>query len=217
MSGTQVTVKAKKPNTRRQGKSMPSLAEPSQSTQNQKLQASAKSKPKQANRRNTKGQTETEDDEEFFCSGCKGSVDQDVKALQCEFCAVWSCLACSGVPESVYDMDVDDKIPGFVWTCNSCIHAIPTIKNLTKVLSGVKDEQTSCRSDINILNTKVVKLESSIDYKVQQAVEEYRDRENRKYNIITRCQSQHNQKQMIELKKMKEILNSFYPRKESKL
>ena len=64
------------------------------------------------------------------------------------------------------------------------VNAIPTIKNLSQVLGGVKDEQLQCRSDINTLNTKVDKLENSIEDKVQQAVEEYRDRENRKCNII---------------------------------
>ena len=121
---------------------------------------------------------------EQTCAGCKGAVNEHVKALQCEFCAVWSCLVCTGVPEQVYDLDMENKIPGFVWTCNSCIHAIPTIKNLSQVLGGVKDEQLQCRSDINTLNTKVDKLENSIEDKVQQAVEEYRDRENRKFNII---------------------------------
>ena len=51
-------------------------------------------------------------------------------------------------------------------------------------MGGVKDEQLQCRSDINTLNIKVDKLENSIDDRVQQAVEEYRDRENRKCNII---------------------------------
>jgi len=81
-------------------------------------------------------------------------------------------------------MDMDSKIPGFVWTCKSCIHAIPTIKNLSKVLIGVKDEQSSCRSDIKTLKDKMDTLENSIDGKVQSAVEEYRDREARKCNLI---------------------------------
>ena len=72
-----------------------------------------------------------------------------------------------GVPEQVYDMDMEDKIPGFVWTCNPCIHAIP-IKNLSKVFGVVKDEQIQCRSGINTLNTKVDKLENSIEDRVNK-------------------------------------------------
>ena len=52
------------------------------------------------------------------------------------------------------------------------------------ILGGVKDDQMACRSNINTLNTKVEKLENSIDGKIQEAIEEYRDRESRKCNII---------------------------------
>lgn len=118
------------------------------------------------------------------CNGCKGVVDENTKALQCEFCAIWFCLVCSDVPEVVYDLAKLNKIPGFVWTCNSCIHAIPTFKNIEKVMNGVKDEQVTCRADIDKLNVKVEKLEDSIEDKVYEAVEEYRNRESRKCNII---------------------------------
>ena len=118
------------------------------------------------------------------CEKCGGTINEDVKALQCEFCAKWVCLVCSEVPEKMYDIFIDDDIPSFLWSCASCIHAIPTIKNLGKALQGVRDDQSETKAESGKLNAKVDKLESSIDVKVQEAIEEYRERENRKCNLI---------------------------------
>ncbi len=118
------------------------------------------------------------------CAKCDGIVNDNVKALRCEFCTVWVCLHCTEVPESMYDLMMDKEVPNVIWTCDSCIHALPTIKKLGKTLQGVKDEQISCKKDISKLNEKVDKLESSIDVKVQDAINDYRNREARKCNII---------------------------------
>ena len=78
----------------------------------------------------------------------------------------------------MYDMILDEEVSNVLWTCDSCVHALPTIKKLGKTLQGVRDEQDSCKSEIGKLNT------NSIDTKVQEAIEEYREREARKYNVI---------------------------------
>ena len=75
------------------------------------------------------------------CEKCRGVINDDVKALRCEFCFSWLCLHCTEVPEPMYDLMMDKEVPNFLWTCNSCMHALPTIKNLGKTLQGVKDEQ----------------------------------------------------------------------------
>ena len=118
------------------------------------------------------------------CVKCEGVIDDFTKAISCEFCAAWVCLHCSGLPERMYDMMLDEEVSNVLWTCDSCVHALPTIKKLGKTLQGVRDEQDSCKSEIGKLNTKVEKLENSIDTKVQEAIEEYREREARKYNVI---------------------------------
>ena len=41
------------------------------------------------------------------CEKCGGTINEDVKALQCEFCANWVCLVCSEVPEKMYDIFID--------------------------------------------------------------------------------------------------------------
>ena len=118
------------------------------------------------------------------CVKCSGMIDDFTKALCCEFCAAWACLECTGIPESMYDVMMDEEVPNVIWTCDSCVHALPTIKKLGKTLQGVLDEQDSCKQEINKLSTKVDRLESSIESKVQEAIEDYREREARKCNVI---------------------------------
>ena len=130
---------------------------------------------------------ENSSDSEKPCNKCGGSIDEGVKALQCEFCANWSCLHCTEVPENMYDLLMDKDAPGsasFLWSCHSCIHAIPTIKNLGRAMQGIRDEQSETKVELGKLKLKVDNLESSIEVKVQEAIEAYRDRESRKCNVI---------------------------------
>ena len=125
-----------------------------------------------------------EQNEDKPCSKCDGVIHDLIKALQCEFCAEWVCLHCSGMPEPVYDAIIDNHIPNFIWTCDRCVNAVPTIKNLASMLQGVKNEQEGSRKQMNELNQRVERLEESIDAKVHAAIDDYREREARKCNVI---------------------------------
>ena len=127
---------------------------------------------------------ESDGEEDKPCGKCGGIIDEGIKALQCEFCASWACLHCTEVPENMYDLFMEKDVSSFLWSCESCIHAIPTIKNLGRAMQGIRDEQSQTKDEINKLNSKVDSLESSIEGKVQEAIEAYRDRESRKCNII---------------------------------
>ena len=127
---------------------------------------------------------ESDGEEDKPCVKCGGIINEGIKALQCEFCANWACLHCTEVPESMYDLFMEKEVSSFLWSCESCIHAIPTIKNLGRAMQGIRDEQSQTKVELNRLNSKVDNLESSIEEKVQEAIEAYRDRESRKCNII---------------------------------
>ena len=118
------------------------------------------------------------------CAMCDVLLDYDSKALCCDFCGNWVCLPCSGMPGIVYDTITTNEIPNFIWTCDSCRAAIPTIRNMSKMLKDIKDEQTDSRQEMKKLHSRVEKIESTIDDKIQDAIEEYRERESRKCNII---------------------------------
>ena len=118
------------------------------------------------------------------CSKCDGIIDSNTRAMCCEFCGKWTRCYCTGLPEKVYDMILDNEIPNFIWSCDPCVNTIPTIKNLGKVLHEVRTEQKVCKEDITQLNTKVDKIENSIDDKIREAIDDYQDRENRKCNVI---------------------------------
>lgn len=118
------------------------------------------------------------------CIKCEGTINDITKALRCDFCASWVCLHCTGLPERLYDLMMDQEVPNVLWTCDSCVHALPTIKNLGKTLQCVKDDQDVCKSEISRIDSKVDRLEDSIDSKIHEAIEDYRERESRKCNVI---------------------------------
>ena len=82
-----------------------------------------------------------ESDGPCSCSKCDGVIDSNTRAMCCEFCGKWTCCYCTGLPEKVYDMILENEIPNFIWSCDPCVNAIPTIKNLGKVLHEVRSEQ----------------------------------------------------------------------------
>ena len=138
--------------------------------------------PRQTTRRN---EVSTKMHDKYSpCAKCCGVIPNEVKALQCESCAEWNCLFCTAMPESVYDAIMDNNIPNFIWTCDKCVNAVPTIKNLTSMLQGVKQEQEDSRSQMKEFHTRVEKVEESIDVKLQSAIDDYRNRESRKLNVI---------------------------------
>lgn len=118
------------------------------------------------------------------CIKCGGVIHDGVKALQCDFCGEWVCLLCTALPQQVYDAVVDNVIPNFIWSCDTCVSAVPTIKNLSRMLQDVKSEQGESRKQMNELHTRVDSIEKSLDDKIQTAIDDYRDRETRKCNII---------------------------------
>lgn len=135
-------------------------------------------------RKDKTGKDKSALDSDQPCAKCDGVIHDNVKALQCEFCAAWVCLVCTGMPEPVYDAIMDNDVPNFIWTCDSCMNAVPTIRNLSKMLQSVKEEQHVSREQVEKLNIRVERLEESIDDKVQSAIDEYRAREARKTNVI---------------------------------
>ena len=70
------------------------------------------------------------------------------------------------MPEPVYDAIMDNHVPNFIWTCDRCVNAVPTIKNLASMLQGVKNEQEGSRKQMNELNMRVKRLKESSDSKV---------------------------------------------------
>ncbi len=150
----------------------------------QKVKSSSQSKNRKSHRSLRDIDEDSDDDNHRPCSKCQGEIDSHTRAMSCEFCDTWTCLYCMGVSVDMYDMMIDNEMPNFLWTCDSCVHAIPTIKNMGKMLKGVQDEQKDCRVEIDKLSTKFDALESSVDDKIKTAIDDYRDREARKCNII---------------------------------
>ena len=62
------------------------------------------------------------------------------------------CVHCTGMPETIYDAILENDTPNFIWSCDSCARAVPTIKNMSKMLQEIKCEQGDTRQQMKELH-----------------------------------------------------------------
>ena len=60
-------------------------------------------------------------EEDPICKQCSCEVDRDCKALECDKCSSWCHIACTNVPEALYDLLVcNNSEDGIKWFCHDC-------------------------------------------------------------------------------------------------
>ena len=58
-----------------------------------------------------------------LCSGCRTSITDDVRALQCEKgnnCKIWKCAECLSISQELYDQLTSDDGARLRWFCDQC-------------------------------------------------------------------------------------------------
>ena len=115
------------------------------------------------------------------CGQCDQAFKKNQKSLNCNVCNFWFCLDCSHVPVKLYDMLRSQTVANLPFNCDGCLRLLP---KLTEMVSRL-DNQTKRFDECN---QKIKDLEESIDekieIKVEKAIEAFRDREERKCNVI---------------------------------
>jgi hypothetical protein len=77
----------------------------------------------------------------------------------------------------VYVLLTEEGMDNLMWFCEGCKHALPGVKNLVR---GVESVQESVKD----LKKRVEVLEESIERRVSSAIDDFKDRESRKMNLI---------------------------------
>ena len=55
------------------------------------------------------------------CKQCESTINIHSKALECDKCSSWCCIACTNVPEPLYDLIVSNNSEdGIKWFCHDC-------------------------------------------------------------------------------------------------
>lgn len=124
-----------------------------------------------------------------ICSGCQDTIGENDDGIQCEVCEYWYCVACSGMSITFYKELVNSDIAdNFIWYCNGCKKAIPGVRKVLQAVSTIKESQDALNERIENIETKLHDVHNqtdlSVDYKIEQAIYDFREREKRKTNVI---------------------------------
>lgn len=105
------------------------------------------------------------------CARCDGKLLTRM-FIVCSGCNLNFCPICANVKESVVNLVADGEMPGFRWSCFACTNTLPTLNNISRTLSEVKDTNNRRLSNLEnktaLLNTKVHTLKMEHDDKISQ-------------------------------------------------
>ena len=126
------------------------------------------------------------------CADCKRKVRRTDEAVECEVCEIWFHNKCQNVSDALYPV-LQDKTERVSWYCNYCSRgAKPLMKKLQKLsVKQVKTEEevkkiserVKAIEDVSI-GKLIPDMDEKITSKVEEEIEEYRERELRKCNLI---------------------------------
>lgn len=108
------------------------------------------------------------------CGQCEEIFSKKQKAMNCNICKYWFCLECSHVSSKLYDALKNESSANLPFNCDGCVRLLPSLTDIA----------ARCKS----FEEKIISLESSIDdkikTKVESSIEEFKEREERKCNVI---------------------------------
>ncbi|VDI20975.1 Hypothetical predicted protein [Mytilus galloprovincialis] len=115
------------------------------------------------------------------CAQCEETFKKNQKCMNCNICRYWFCIECSHVSAKLYELLKTESTPNLPFNCDGCVRVLPKLNEL-----GLHIERQ--RVLFEELDTKLKVVESSMDVKIDQRVERafesFRDREERKCNLI---------------------------------
>ena len=121
------------------------------------------------------------------CSTCENMLSDDDPSIQCELCESWFCLECTEMSQGFYNELVSSAhSDNVIWYCNGCRRAIPGVRKVLNAVSSIHTLQESMNKRLINLEEKVNSKPSelSMDYKIDQAMFDLKEREKRKNNVI---------------------------------
>lgn len=124
---------------------------------------------------------------DILCSVCEVDVNDEDPCIQCELCESWFCLECTGMSETFYNEPVSSEhSDNVIFYCNGCRKAIPGVRKVLNTVTLIHTAQENMNKRLQSLEEKVAQKPSelSIDYKLDQAIYDFKEREKRKNNII---------------------------------
>ena len=102
--------------------------------------------------------------------------------MNCSICSHWFCLECSHISQRIYDvLKGEPNVKNLPFNCDGCSRLLPKLTELAKSLDSQQQRIESCEKKVEGLKES---LQSAVEKQVEKAINDYREREDRKCNLI---------------------------------
>lgn len=115
------------------------------------------------------------------CAQCESVFKKSQKSLNCQLCAHWFCLECSHVSVKLYEALKNEPSRNVPFNCDGCTRLLPKITELGNAIKQQNERVDTCEKKIDSIKES---LEEVVKERVEKAINDFKDREDRKCNII---------------------------------
>lgn len=115
------------------------------------------------------------------CAQCECLFKKITKSMNCQLCNFWFCLECSHVTNKLYEALKSEPTKNLPFNCDGCTRILPRLTEIGAALQVQKSKIENCEKKVDGVITSMEKI---VQEKVESAINEYREREERKLNVI---------------------------------
>lgn len=108
------------------------------------------------------------------CGQCEEAFSKKQKAMNCSVCKFWFCLDCSHVSNKLYETLKNETSSNLPFNCDGCVRLLPSLTDIA----------ARCKSFEDKIHEMENTMDERIKRKVEQAIDDFKEREERKCNII---------------------------------
>ena len=115
------------------------------------------------------------------CAQCEQIFKKSQRSLNCNVCKYWFCIECSHISVKLYEILKSESTPNLPFNCDGCVRVLPKLNEIGLYIESQKEKFNEYDRKLTVLENN---MDVKIENKVEKALEAYRDREERKCNVI---------------------------------
>ena len=118
-----------------------------------------------------------------LCAQCETAFKGKCsKSMNCSICNYWFCLECSHISNKIYDvLKSEPNVKNLPFSCDGCSRVLPKLTELATTLNSQQQRIESCERKVDSIRES---LQCTVEKQVEKAINEYKEREDRKCNLI---------------------------------
>ena len=97
--------------------------------------------------------------------------------MNCQICNYWFCLGCSHITNKLYEALKNEPTKNLPFNCDGCTRILPRLTEIGATLKDQKCKIEACEKKVEEVNASVERI---VQEKVELAIEEFKEREERK-------------------------------------